>query len=585
MRRDFLLSRLGPLLILSLLVTAGLFARENGASSDDIRLQIIQTSDIHGNFFPWDFIEKRPGTGGLSRVSTYVRQQRSLDGNRVLLFDNGDILQGQPTAYYYNFIDTTAVHLCARMLDYIGYDGATVGNHDIETGHKVYDRYRSSCSFPWLAANALKEDGSGSYFDPFFIYETDGVRVAVLGMVTPAIPAWLPKILWPGIYFEEVQKCASTWIPYLRREMKADVVIGLFHLGYESRIVMDDLDESGGEKLAYALPGLDVLLLGHDHSLLCKKVVNISGDSTLIVNPANNGNFVGSVELKIDRKSKTVKSCVGKLVDMAAYQPDEEFLAHFRSDYEAVQSFVSRKLTSLAGEMSSRDAYTGPSTFVDLIHRIQLELTGADVSMAAPLSFDTRIQEGDFFMSDLFKLYKYENFLYTMTLTGEEIRNFLEYSYEIWTNRMTAPEDHLLLLRKEERSGRYRFVNASYNFDSAAGITYMVDVTRPAGEKVWIAPFLANGKPFDLQAKYAVAINSYRGNGGGGHLTAGSKIPHGQLKERITASTPIDLRYYMMTWMEREEKIVPEIITDWKFVPENWTVPAAEWDRSLLFTP
>jgi len=548
--------------------------------SETLKIKILQTSDIHGNFFPYDFIENRPAKGSLSRVYTYVKQEREKGNENVLLLDNGDILQGQPTAYYYNFIDTTSVHLAARMMNFMNYRAATMGNHDIETGPAVYDRFVRSCNFPWLAANAIHENSEESYFTPYYIYEVNGVRIAVLGMITPAIPTWLPKILWKDMYFKDIQSTAKRWIPYLKEKEKADIIIGLLHLGTESRIVSTGVDEGGGEELAYSVPGFDALLLGHDHRPLYKKIANIAGDSVVIINPGAGGNFLSEVDITI---SEDGKRCIGKLVDINSFEPDLNFLETFREDSIKVSNFVSEKIAVAAEPFRSREAYFGPSAFVDLIHRIQLDLTGADVSFAAPLSFDTEIKKGDILVSDMFKLYKYENFLYTMTLSGQEIKDFLEFSYSIWINQMQSPDDHLLQISGNQLSGKYQFVNASYNFDSAAGISYTVDVTKPAGQRITIDKKMRNGKTFDLNKKYMAAINSYRGNGGGGHLIAGAGIAPDQLTARIKTATPVDLRYYMMQWMKAKKIIKPEIISNWRFVPEAWTIPAGKRDYDLLF--
>jgi 2',3'-cyclic-nucleotide 2'-phosphodiesterase/3'-nucleotidase len=553
------------------------------AYSEPVSIKILQTSDIHGNFFPYDFIENRPAKGSLSRVYAYVKQERKKGKQNVLLLDNGDILQGQPTAYYYNFIDTTAVHLAARLLNFMEYNAATMGNHDIETGPAVYDRFVRSCHFPWMAANAIRENSDESYFIPYYIHEVSGIRIAVLGMITPAIPVWLPKNLWKDMYYKDIQSTAKQWIPYLKEKEKADIIVGLLHLGVESRIVATGMDEGGGEDLAYSVPGFDVVLLGHDHRPLCKKIVNVLGDSVVIVNPGAGGNFLSEVEITVDKADKTIKYSSGRLVDVNAFEPDPYFLEAFRKDSVEVSAFVSEKIAVAENVFGSREAYFGSSVFVDLIHRIQLDLTGADVSFAAPLSFDTQINDGEILVSDMFKLYKYENFLYTMTLTGREIQDFLEYSYSIWINQMQSPDDHLLQIEKNQASGKYRFVNASYNFDSAAGISYTVDATKPAGRRIAISKKLRNGKAFDLNAKYAVAINSYRGNGGGGHLTKGAGIAPDKLASRIKTATPVDLRYYMMQWMKAEKVIKPEIISKWKFIPEKWTESAGKRDYNLLF--
>ena len=188
-------------------------------------------------------------------------------------------------------------------------------------------------------------------------------------------------------------------------------------------------------------------------------------------------------------------------------------------------------------------------------------------------------------MSDMFNLYKYENMLYVMNLTGKEIKNYLEYSYSIWTKQMTGPHDHMLLLKdnpgKDDKS-RDMFLKPSYNFDSAAGIIYTVDVSKPFGEKINIIS-LADGSTFDFNHTYRVALNSYRGNGGGELLTKGAGIPQGELTKRITFSTNKDLRYYLMEYIEKQGTLTPKALNQWRFIPEEWAKPAAARDYELLF--
>ena len=184
-------------------------------------------------------------------------------------------------------------------------------------------------------------------------------------------------------------------------------------------------------------------------------------------------------------------------------------------------------------------------------------------------------------MSDMFNLYKYENMLYVMELSGKEIKNFLEMSYAIWTNQMKSASDHLLLLNEKD-NGFGRFKNPSFNFDSAAGIIYTVDVTKPQGEKISIKS-LADGRAFDMNKTYRVAVNSYRGNGGGDLLTKGAGIPKAELAKRIVFSTDKDLRYYLMKRIEEVKTLHPVALNQWKFIPEAWTEVAAKRDYLLLF--
>lgn len=156
-------------------------------------------------------------------------------------------------------------------------------------------------------------------------------------------------------------------------------------------------------------------------------------------------------------------------------------------------------------------------------------------------------------------------------------------SYNLWANTMQSPDDHLLLLMPSKKDNeKMHFKNPSFNFDSAAGIDYEVDVTKPYGQKVKILR-MSNGQPFDEKAWYKVALNSYRGNGGGELLTKGAGIPHSELKSRIIWESPRDQRYYLMEEIRKMKVLDPQPNHNWKFVPEAWTQPAAQRDYQALF--
>lgn len=574
-------------LILVLILCQILWAGTMEAQEKVVKLKIVETSDVHGNFYPYDFVRRQSSAGSLARVYTWVQQGRRRFGDNLILLDNGDILQGQPSAYYYNYIDTVSPHLTAEMLNFMAYDAGNMGNHDIETGRAVFDRWTGDCRFPVLGANILDTATGKTHLKPYVVLEREGVKIAVLGMITPAIPMWLSENLWPGLRFEDMEAAARKWIPFIREQEKPDVIIGLFHAGKNAVWMGGKYRDNASVEVASRVPGFDVVLAGHDHARACFKVANEAGDSVLVVNPANNAVTVGDVEITLTLRGGKVtdKLVEGRLTDVGALEPSPEFMQHFAGQYDAIQAFVSKKIGRFTQPISTRPAYFGPSAFVDLIHRLQLEIGKAEISLAAPLSFDARIEAGDIYVSDMFNLYKYENMLYTMSLSGKEIRGALEMSYALWTNQMHSPGDPLLLLRESSVSGaeeRTFFQHPSYNFDSAAGIIYTVDVTRPAGQKVTILS-MADGTPFDENRMYKVAVNSYRGNGGGELLTKGAGISQEELKSRILFSTDKDLRYYLMQYIEQRQIVAPRSLDQWKFIPANWVKPAAERDYKKLF--
>ena len=546
-------------------------------SPKTVTLRIVETSDVHGAFFPYNFTERRDMSGTMARVSSYIKRQRKEMGNRLILLENGDILQGQPTCYYTNFVATDKPNIAAEVVNYLKYDAQTFGNHDVEVGHKVYDKWIKELDCPTLGANIINTETGKPYVDPYLIIEREGVRIAILGMLTPAIPNWLHQNLWTGMRFEEMVSCAKRWVKILREQEKADVVIGLFHSGWDGGIVTDTYDEDATQKVAEQVEGLDVIFFGHDHRERNTTVKNV-----LCLDPSCNAQKVAVATLQVS--GGKVISKKGELVDVTKEPLDEDFMRHFQPRIDEVKAFVERKIGLFNDNMLSRDAFFGPAAFVDLIHQLQLEHTGADVSFTAPLTFNSEIKAGPVYQSDMFKLYRFENGIYVVRMTGKEIRNFLEMSYDQWVNTMKSPDDHIMLLAPKVAGDNQRenFKNFTFNFDSAAGIDYVVDVTKPDGQKVHILQ-LSNGQPFDENAWYRVAMNSYRGNGGGELLVRGAGIPLDSIPQRIEHQSERDQRHYLTEKIEREGSITPKSLNNWRFIPEAWALPAIERDRKLIF--
>ena len=556
------------------------------AQEKKVKLRIIETTDVHGCFFPYDFIGRKPTSGSLARVITYVDSLRQNYGDRLLLLDNGDILQGQPTCYYCNYVNPQKENLAASVINYMKYDAQTIGNHDVETGHEVYDKWIREVKCPMLGANIIDTKTGEPYLKPYQMFERDGARIAVLGMLTPGIPNWLHEHLWNGLRFEEMTSCARKWISYIKEKEKPHLIIGLFHSGYDGGIVTEDYREDAALQVAMEVPGFDIVLYGHDHVRHCETIKNNEGRSVLLLDPSSNAYFVGDAEVVLTLKDDKVvrRSINGQISDVRNLAVDKAFMKHFQKDIDEVKHYVDRKIGKFKNSIYTRDCYFGSSAFCDFIHSLQLKLTGADISFNAPLTFDACIKAGDVRISDMFNLYKYENQLYTMLLTGKEILGHLEMSYDLWVNTMKNPYDHIMLLDEHAQDDQQRrmFKNLAFNFDSAAGIDYEVDVTKPNGQKVHILR-MSNGEPFDLNKTYKVAMNSYRGNGGGLLLTQGAGIPREKLKERVIWESDRDQRYYLSQLIEQMGECDPQPFNNWRFVPEDWAKPAIERDRRLLF--
>jgi len=561
------------------------------AQNKDITIKLVETSDVHGSFFPYDFINRSPKSGSMARVYTFVQGLRKEYGkDNIYLLDNGDILQGQPISYYYNYIVPQKENIAASVLNYMGYDAATVGNHDIETGHSVYDKWFKELHFPILGANIINARTNKPYILPYtVIKKKNGLKVCVIGMLTPAIPNWLKETIWSGLRFDEMVSCAKRTMEEVKKKENPDVIVGLFHSGWNGGIKTPQYDEDASQKVAQEVPGFDVIFFGHDHTPHNTIEKNINGKDVICLDPANNAQKVALTTLTL--KPKTIKGkrsyvlthASGELVDVRNIIPDKDFMQHFQPEIDSVKAWSEQVIGKFANTIYTKDCFFGNSAFNDLILDLELKITHADIAFNAPLQFNSAIKAGNVTVADMFSLYKYENQLCVMRLTGEEVRKHLEMSYDLWVNTMKSPDDHLLLLANtRDDAQRLGFKNFSFNFDSAAGIDYVVDVTKPDGEKVHILR-MSNGEPFDEHKWYTVAVNSYRANGGGELLTKGAGIARDSLKNRIIWESEKDQRHYLMEEIKKAGIMNPQPHNNWKFIPEAWTVPAAARDRKILF--
>ncbi len=585
MKRHFLTA----IAIMTLTLTA------QAQTQKTVRLKVIETSDVHGHFFPYDFMEKKPLKGTLSRASTYINRQRQAYGDRLLLIDNGDILQGQPCVYWSNYVMPDDENLAAQVINYMKYDAETVGNHDVEPGHKVYDKWIREVRCPLLGANIVKEECKGGEASPQSIYTglkpysvhyREGVKIVILGMLTPAIPNWLNKSVWKGIEFEEMTSCARKWVKYIKETERPDLIFGLFHSGLNGGITTGEYEENATESVAREVPGFDIIFFGHDHQVHNEWITCRDGNRVLCIDPSCYVNNVAEAEIELTYANGrlTRKDIKGQIVSVRDEEVDQQMVSHFQPTIDRIKTYVDRRIGRFENAIYTRESFFGNSAFTDLIHNLQMQISKADISLNAPLSFNTVINAGDVTQGDMFKLYRFENLLFVLRLTGEEIRKHLEYSYDMWTNTMKTADDHALRLNDDSKEDQQRtgFQYYTFNFDSACGIDYEVDLTKPDGQKVRILR-MTNGQPFDEKRWYRVVMNSYRANGGGELLTRGAGIPKDSLEGRVLFHSDLDQRYYLTQEIERMGTVNPQPNHNWRFVPEAWARPALKRDSLLLF--
>ena len=548
--------------------------------------ELLTTNDVHGHYFDSLYVSDKTKPSLLS-VSWYADSLRNAAGaENVVLIDAGDCLQGDNAAYYYNYIDTESKHLFARMVEYMGYDAVVLGNHDIETGHPVYDRMVESMNVPFLAANAIRTDDGKPYFQEYVTLDRHGLNVTVIGFTNPNIRNWLSPLLWEGMEFESLVSKAQEVVDRVRAKEKSDVVVVAVHAGTGKG---DGASlESQGLDLFKSIKGVDFVICAHDHRPVVHK-----NDSICLINAGSHCRMLGHGKITLTVKDGKVvsKALDAELIDVDKNKVDERMKAKFRPDYEAVKAFTLKEVGELKTDLRTRDAYMGMSDYINLIHTLSIGCAPAQISFAAPLTFNGAVDAGTLVFNDLFTIYPFENQLFVVRMTGKEIKGYLEYSYDTWINTYDGKGGNLLKIRNEPdpRTGQksWSFVNRAYNFDSAAGLVYEVDVTKSAGRRVNIIS-MADGSPFDIAADYNVAMTSYRASGGGSLMRDGAGIDTEKIGERVVEYYP-EIRNILYDYLMKNgciDPVVvgnPDVIGSWKFVPEQMAQKALQRDMKLLF--
>jgi len=480
------------------------------ARGETARLTVFHTTDLHGALTAYDYLADRPAPSGLVRIASLVRAARA-EGQPVLLLDDGDVIQSGALETFYWRGDRARPEPMMTAMTRMGYDAMAIGNHEFSWGLAGLAKARAGAGFPWLAANVVRAQDGKPAFGSSIVKILAGVRVGVVGLTTPAVPALEDSANWAGLRFLSPLEAGNAEARRLREVERCDVVVVLAHTGLERDLVTgierqgDAPDENWGARLATGLQGVDVLILGHTHSAL---VQADQPAGPLVVQAGRNAESLGRVDLELTRGGPKEPWHLGlrrgQTIALADSVPVDAELDAFAAPYHAAaQAALSERIGEAAQDIGSPHGRLADGPLWDLVHTVQLEASGADVSLAALFDPAAVIRRGPVTVRDALRTYPYDNTLAVVELTGEQLRQVLERSA-----RHYAPYTF--------EAGRALTEPgvAGYNVDAAQGVSYEVDLTRPAGER--IVNLIWQGQPLASDQKLKVAVNNYRLNGGGG---------------------------------------------------------------------
>jgi 2',3'-cyclic-nucleotide 2'-phosphodiesterase/3'-nucleotidase len=480
-----------------------------------MRLTVLATSDIHGHILPIRYVDNAATEDGLLKLATIIKQIR-LEEEHTLVIDNGDLLQGTPFAYYHACLDRNPPHPIVDIMNELRLDAFVPGNHEFNYGLSFVNGAKRESEFPWLSANVLEEGTNEPYFGrPYRIFAfPGGAKVGLLGLTTQYIPNWEQPANIAGLSFESATAAAKRWIPYMKNNEGADIVIVAYHGGFErdwstGEEIEEQTGENEGWRLCREVEGIDVLVTGHQH----RRIEGERIGRTLIVQPGYQGSCLARIDLQLQSRSDGawfVDESSGKLREASEAPADPALLARLQTREASTQSWLDRPLCEVKGEMrvgDHREARIKEHPLIELINRIQMEAAGVDISCTSLFDdwapgFGPRVS-----MREVTANYPYPNTLKVLRLSGGDIREALE-----WTAAYFEYAD----------DGSIR-VNPSYlhpkpqhyNYDMWEGIGYAINVSRPEGSRVEELTY--RGGPIDPRGQYDVVMNHYRASGGGNY--------------------------------------------------------------------
>ncbi|MER5308014.1 5'-nucleotidase C-terminal domain-containing protein [Streptomyces sp. NPDC002773] len=549
---------------------------------------VMGTTDLHGNVFNWDYFtdkefdDKAHNDVGLAKISTLVDQVRAAKGRRnTLLIDAGDTIQGTQLSYYYAKVDPITkaggpVHPMAQAMNAIGYDAAALGNHEFNYGIPVLRKFEEQCDFPLLGANALDAKTLRPAFPPYSMHRMRtphgrDVKVAILGLTNPGIAIWDKANVSGKMVFPGLEEQAAKWVPKLR-SMGADVVVVSAHSGSSGTSSYGDQlphIENAAGLVAEQVPGIDAILVGHAHTEIPEyRVKNKeTGKDVVLSEPLKWGQRLTLFDFDLVwEKGRWVVEKVGaQVLNSNTVAEDPEITGLLADEHTKVVAYVNQVIGTSTVAMTTADAPWKDEPIIDLINVVQAETVKAALaggaygglpvlSQASCFSRTARIPAGRITIKDAAGLYPFENTMEARLMTGAQLKEYLEYSARYYVQTPAgAPVDPAKL------------TNAGgipdYNYDAVSGLTYEIDIAKPAGARIVDLAF--GGVPLDPAAKFVLAVNNYRASGGGA-------FPHVANAPQLWANSD-EIRNTIIQWVQAKGTVDPGLFAsvDWKLTRDG----------------
>ena len=482
-------------------------AEESVEEQETRTVRIIATSDLHGKFCPWDYALNAESTSGsMAQLATAIAKYRTED---TILVDAGDTIQANSAEI---FLGSEDVHPMILAMNALKYDVWVTGNHEYNFGIDTIKKTIGDLNCKALTGNVYDRDGK-PIADGYTILEQNGVRIAVIGMVTPNIARWDASNLQGCSVTDPIEETRKI---IEKIKGKYDVLVGVFHMGIENEY---GLANSGVRDVLTKCPEFDVMVSSHEHTLIPSMDIN----GVLVVQNKFQAQTMSVIDLTLEKGSKNVKSAdtdrssegwkltskSAESVTVADYEADPammELLAEYdaRAREDAEEVIGRLEGGSLVPEGTESEpipaALTQDTALIDLVNIVQMHYTGAAVSASALSGEGTNLKPGDIRKCDTAQIYKFSNTLYKLHMNGAQLKKYMEWSTGYF--KTAEPGDTAVSINEDF---------PTYNYYMFAGVNYEVNLSREPGSRIENLTW-PDGTPVRDEDEFDIAVNNYCAN-------------------------------------------------------------------------
>lgn len=518
------------------------------------KITILATTDIHGNILGYNYDKGESfNNSGMNRIYSYIKQVKSENLN-TLVVDNGDIIQGNTLTdeMYSNKKDEK--HPVISAMNFMGYDAMVLGNHEFNFGLDLIKSLEKQSNFPFLSANVAYRESGEDFVKTHTIINCGGVRVGIIGLTTPNVPRWVGNLV-KDLNFHDLGETAYRYVSEIRD--KVDIIMVMAHASMVSEHDKKN-ERDAAEKILRLCPEIDVLVVGHFHITVKEK-----RGKTLIGGATDSGQEVIRFDLTLDNNNHVIDGQV-KVVSMKPYYPSEELsgLPVIKKAHETTMDFVTEIIGEATEDFQPKDEISfipegrlRDTPLIELINKVQLINSGADVTSTSLIRDDSNIKKGVITYGHIFNVYKFTTFLYVVEVTGKELKNYMEWAasaYNQW--------------KSGDISISFTMDIPGYQHEFFAGVNYKVDISKPVGHRIVDLIFKGDLVKENQKLKLATSDYCYFAN------LKGRKLA----KNNYIWKSSNTIRDMIVEYIKNQGIISPQVDNNWEITGVNLESPYKE---------